>query len=133
MTDNPRLLFIIRGLPRSGKTTLAKTLTAGNGVMYAADDLFEITGKYIFNPSLLPEAHETCRNNVESAMKLKSTPIAVHNTFSQRWEAEPYFALAKKYDYSVFVTECQSSFGENGHNVPESSIVKMVDRWEPLI
>jgi len=119
-------------LPGSGKTTVAKRLVESKMDMFAADDFFEKSGAYIFNPALLPEAHEECRNNLESAMANKRTPLAVHNTFSMRWEAEPYFVLAKKYGYALYVIECQNDFGSI-HGVPKEAIDKMISRWEPLI
>lgn len=124
-------LFLFRGLPGSGKTTLAKMILDSANDMFAADDYFEKSGAYVFNPALLPEAHEECRNNVENAMLNKRKRIVVHNTFSMRWEAEPYFALAKKHGYNVFVLECQNDYG-NVHNVPKESIQKMIERWEPI-
>jgi len=127
-----RYLFLVRGLPGSGKSTVAAELIGHEGVMVAADDYFEKSGEYIFDPSKLPDAHEECRNNVEKAMLADCPKIAVHNTFSQRWEAEPYFALATKHKYSISVVECQSNFG-NIHGVPDSTILKMIERWEPLV
>ena len=125
-------LYVIRGLPGSGKSSLAKELIIDHGKVFSADDYFERSGQYIFNPAKLPEAHDECRENVRKAMESKCPKIAIHNTFSKRWEAEPYFALAKKFGYSVSVIECQSNFG-NIHNVPNDKILKMIERWEPLV
>ena len=79
--------------------------------------------------------HADCFSNVECAMadgeKAEKDVLAVANTFSQAWEAEPYFKLAEKYDYSTFVIECQNAF-ENVHGVPQSTIDAMRDRWEGL-
>tara|TARA_B000000460_G_C21446152_1_gene361671 strand:- start:301 stop:714 length:414 start_codon:yes stop_codon:yes gene_type:complete len=128
----PQRLYVVRGLPGSGKSSLAKELIADHGEMFSADDYFEKSGEYIFNPAALPEAHAECRENVRRAMESECRKIVIHNTFSKRWEAEPYFALAKKFGYSVSVIECQSSFG-NIHGCPEDKILKMIERWEPLV
>tara|TARA_Y100000310_G_scaffold332881_1_gene409318 strand:+ start:7765 stop:8133 length:369 start_codon:yes stop_codon:yes gene_type:complete len=122
----------VRGLPGSGKSAVAAELVSDCGEMYAADDYFEKSGEYIFDPARLPEAHEECRNNVERAMEAKCPKIAIHNTFSKRWEAEPYFALAEKYGYSMSIIECQSNYG-NVHGVPDSTVLNMIERWEPLL
>ena len=132
MSSNKKFLFLVRGLPGSGKSTVAAELVADCGEMYAADDYFEKSGEYIFDAAQLPNAHAECRDNVEKAMLEACPKIAVHNTFSMRWEAEAYFALATKHNYSVSVVECQSSFG-NIHGVPEGSVLKMIERWEPLL
>ena len=143
--DN-HILYIIRGLPGSGKTTLAKNLTQPHNSlavadrqdryvkhsMHAADDFFyDKDGNYKFNPELLPRAHANCHDAVEADMVENYCSIAVHNTFSQRWEVAPYYELAVKYGYFVVVIECQNNFG-SVHGVPQSSIDAMAARWETL-
>ena len=125
-----RTLYLVRGLPGSGKTTLAHKLA---DQVFSADDYFYEKGKgvYHFASEELPMAHSECRRKTASAMATGSTDIAVANTFSQAWEAADYFELAKVYGYRVSVVECQSQFG-NIHGVPESSMERMRDRWESL-
>lgn len=126
-----KVLYIVRGLSGSGKTTLAHQLSP---VVHSADDWFtDEDGNYDFNPdpSELGNAHYTCQMSVESGMQEQKQKIAVANTFSQAWEAEPYFKLAQKYGYSPFVVECQNTF-ENVHGVPKETIGAMQERWEQL-
>ncbi len=135
-----KVLYIVRGLSGSGKSSIARELV--NDVwysesesfvkdFYSADDYFtDKHGNYNFDPNKLKEAHEQCQKNVEIAMQKPCVyKVAVANTFSQAWEAEPYFKLAEKYDYHPFVLECQNDFG-NIHGVPQKSIDKMKERWE---
>ena len=137
-----KTLYIIRGLPGSGKSTLGYNLASfdrsgrlhgGYDVhAYAADDWF--TDKdlnYNFNPVELPDAHEDCRARVMGAMMSDVENICVCNTFSQAWEAEPYFKLCKQYEYTPVVLECQSQFGSI-HGVPQETIDEMKEQWEPL-
>ena len=138
-----KTLYIIRGLPGSGKSTLGESLAsyARSGRLkgaydvhsYAADDWFtnSKTGEYNFNPAELPDAHEDCRARVMGSMMSNVDNICVCNTFSQAWEAEPYFKLCEQYEYTPVVLECQSQFG-NVHEVPQESIDAMKERWEPL-
>lgn len=127
-----KVLYIVRGISGSGKTTLAHTLTHN---VFSADDYFtDSAGNYHFDPSELGDAHADCKSNVESAMKRckgNLLSIAVANTFSEAWEAEPYFELAEKYGFSPFVVECQNSF-PNTHNVRQETIDAMRKRWESL-
>ena len=137
-----KVLYIVRGLSGSGKTTLAEEIA--NPIwcsdreeffknVYSADDYFtDEQGNYNFDPAELANAHADCFSNVEKAMtKDYIHKIAVANTFSQSWEAEPYFKLAKKYGYSPFVIECQNTF-KNVHEVPQETIDAMRTRWENL-
>lgn len=129
MTDN-NTLFIIRGLPGSAKTTLGKMLSEQT---FAADDFFEEEdGSYNFDPAKLGEAHGFCKIRVEQALAHKCPVVSVCNTFTQAWEAAPYFELAKKYGYRVSVIHCQNDFG-NVHGVPVEAIERMKERWEENI
>lgn len=121
-------LYIIRGLPGSGKSTLAKIL-AGDHTS-EADQYFidEDTGEYQYNPALVRQAHEWCQNNIRHYLKSNFPVVAVSNTFAQKWEYEPYLAMAKEYGYEVFIIVCQNDFG-NIHNVPEEAIERMRKRW----
>ena len=136
-----KTLYIIRGLPGSGKSTLGEKL-ADSYVdyhpkfggpkchSYAADDWFtDRNGNYNFVPQELSQAHEDCRSRVLGAILSGAENIAVCNTFSQAWEAEPYIELCNTYGYTPVVLECQSQFG-NIHDVPQESINAMADRWD---
>lgn len=130
-----RVLYIVRGLPGSGKSTLGEKLAPE--ACYAADDYFtDGDGGYHFNPTQLVWAHTDCQRNVEEDMVggrvLPVPAIAVCNTFTKKKEAKPYFVLAEKYGYNVFVIHCQNDFG-NVHNVPEDVIDKMRARWDDNI
>ncbi len=84
-------LFIIRGLPGSGKTSLGNKLSL---LLYAADDFFvDAEGRYKFDPSKLGQAHAQCQENVRKALEFGCEKVAVTNTFTQRWEIQPYLDI----------------------------------------
>ena len=124
-------LFIVRGLPGSGKSTLASKL----GKVVSADDFFTIDGLYTFNVADLPNAHAWCLVAARNALKWGD--VAVANTFSQRWEMEPYLLLAAKLASRVFVLDLfdggctdEDLFARNVHGVPLATIQVMRARWE---
>lgn len=87
-------LFIVRGLPGSGKTSLGHKLSL---LVYAADDFFvDEDGRYNFDPAKLGQAHAACQDNVRKALNYGCEEVAVTNTFTQRWEIQPYLDLVKE-------------------------------------
>lgn len=122
-----KTLIIIRGLPGSGKSTLAGLLAEHN---VAADDFFDIYFEGRFEAQLLPAAHKWCKDLTEEWMEDGMPVIAVHNTFTQEWEMQPYFDLAEEYDYRVATVVVENRHGSNSvHDVPEKTIEKMRRRF----
>lgn len=130
-------LYIIRGLPGSGKSTFALNLVGADFLVCEADKYFIVDGKYKFDASKLKEAHESCRNLVETYMKDSLVndqfyrEIAVSNTFTQEWEMQAYIDLAKQYGYMIFTVIVENRHeGVNQHGVSDEVLTKMRDRFE---
>lgn len=121
-------LIIIRGLPGSGKTTLAIN-SFGDALHYEADFFFEEDGEYIFDSRLLKQAHAWCQAMAERAMARGSHNVVVSNTFTQKWEMQPYLDMALKYGHTVRVIHTTGEF-KSVHNVPNEQMEKMRFRWE---
>ena len=130
MTD----LILIRGLPGSGKTTLTDNL---NATAVAADDFFTSAfGVYEFDPALLGTAHAYCQHRTLTLLN-EGSNVVVHNTFSCRWEMQPYIEMAQTtgarlvvvdiYDGGCSVAEL---FERTTHGVPMDAIANMRLRWE---
>jgi predicted kinase len=120
-------LFLLRGLPGSGKSTLAKSI---GGVFIEADLFFEYEGKYEFDASKLKDAHEWCQNAVKVWTKNGVEKIVVSNTFTQEWEMDYYFELAKKHKYQVYSLIVENRHGGvNEHGVPTEKIEQMRNRF----
>jgi len=126
-------LFLLRGLPGSGKSTMAKSL---GGEFVEADRYFMKYGKYEFDATKLREAHKWCLEQVREWMRVDSkgfdiNRIVVSNTFTQEWEMQPYYDLAKEYGYMVFSIIVENRHGgKNVHNVPEDKINQMRDCFQ---
>ena len=128
-----KILFIVRGLPGSGKSTFAKTL---GGTHFETDNFFMVDGEYKFDVTKLKAAHEWCQNSVNTAMILNITTdlnntIVISNTFTQEWEMKPYFDMAETYGYRVFSLIVENRHGGvNQHGVPEDKLEIMKNRFE---
>jgi predicted kinase len=128
-----KTLYIVRGLPGSGKSTFAKTL---GGTRFETDNFFMVDGEYKFDGSKIKEAHNWCQNSVNSAMILNNTAglnetIVVSNTFTQEWEMKPYYDMAETYGYKVFSIIIENRHGGvNEHSVPDEVLTKMRERFE---
>ena len=139
-----KTLYIIRGLPGTGKSTLGEKLadsymdyhpTKGGLKIhsYAADDFFyDDQGVYNYVPQLISQAHQHCHDNVRDAMISQAENICVCNTFTQAWEAEAYFKLCDDNKYTAVVLHCQTEFG-NVHDCPQDKIDEMAARWDHSI
>ena len=124
-------LFLLRGLPGSGKSTLAESI---GGMHMEADKYFMYEGKYEFDASKLKEAHAWCQNAVSVWMTNSVEKIVVSNTFTQTWEMDYYFELAKEHGYRVYSLVVENRHGgENVHNVPREKIEEMARRFNVKI
>ena len=134
-----KTLYIVRGLPGSGKSSFAKKLVHSDFLICEADKYFidKESGEYKFDGSKIKNAHEYCQNLVETYMKDSLIndqfyrEIVVSNTFTMEWEMEPYYELAKKYGYKVFSVIVENRHGgKNQHGVPDDKLELMRNRFE---
>jgi predicted kinase len=129
-------LILLRGVPGSGKTTLAKVILQQpsnvDPEILSADDFFETKdGEYIFDSSKLKEAHNYCQFRCSERMRQQKSRIVVANTFTQEWEMEEYFKMAERYNYRVHTLIVENRHGgENIHGVPKDKLQQMKDRFQ---
>ncbi|MDI1356381.1 MAG: AAA family ATPase [bacterium] len=130
-------LIILRGLPGSGKSTLSGILAENdNWPVFSIDDYFtdSITGSYAFRYRDNHLAYQWCENETEKAMVKKTEKIFIDNAFTLEWELEPYFALAKKHDYAIFVVTVENRHqGTNSHEVSEDQLKKMAEKYKVVL
>lgn len=127
------ILMLFRGLPGSGKSTIADT--TGFPVVSADDFFVGPDGVYRFDPTRLTQAHEDCQEVAWCA--LASGNVAVANTFSQGWEIQPYARIARLTGARLVVVDLfdggrsdAALAVRNTHGVPVETIQVMRARWE---
>jgi predicted kinase len=120
-----KILYIVRGMPGSGKSTFAQTLGLPH---FEADDFFtDLDGSYNFDPNLLKKAHKFCQNNVRQCLS-EGLSVVVANTFTTLKEIKPYIKMAEEYDAEVIVATCTGDYGSI-HGIPESTLERMKARF----
>ncbi|XP_050005817.1 NEDD4-binding protein 2 isoform X3 [Alexandromys fortis] len=137
------VLVLLRGLPGSGKSYLARTLQEDNpgGVILSTDDYFYINGQYQFDVKYLGEAHEWNQNRAKEAFEKKVSPVIIDNTNLQAWEMKPYVALSQKHKYKVLFREPDTWWKfkpkelarRNIHGVSKEKIARMLEHYQRFV
>jgi predicted kinase len=131
-------LYIMRGIAGSGKSTLAKEVGRG-GVVLATDDFFTVGDEYLFDPTMLTDAHLWNQGRAIDAMKRGISPVVIDNVNSRAWEAKAYVESGIKYGYQIEILEPNTPWKfdadelakRNTHQVPKDAIEQKIKEWEP--
>jgi hypothetical protein len=120
-------LYLIRGVPGSGKSTFAWQLFKSRLVqrMYEADDYFISAGEYQFDPRKLEDAHNQCKRNTWLAL-YEGMSVAVSNTSCAEWEVETYATIARETEANfVSIIVENRHDGKNIHGCPDAKVEQM--------
>jgi len=126
-----KTVYIMSGLPGSGKTTYVRRNLPGAFVV-SADLFFSSGGSYHFDASLLGAAHDVCRNKFHSHITTKCTEIVVDNT-NLIWSDCAWYvyrALAAGYEVVVVQLRCsvREASNRNIHGVGMDHLQRMAGR-----
>ncbi|NXI32026.1 N4BP2 protein, partial [Sterrhoptilus dennistouni] len=135
-----QVLVLLRGVPGSGKSYLARNLLEDNpgGIILSTDDYFYKHGQYHYDPDCLGEAHDWNRKRAKEAFERRISPIIIDNTNIQAWEMKPYVTLAQEFKYKVMFREPDTWWKfkpkelerRNIHGVSKEKIKRMLERYE---
>lgn len=125
-------LYLIRGIPGSGKSTFATQLFLSGIVQKVteADDYFtQEDGSYVFDPKKLGAAHSQCQQKTREYLSLGYS-VAVSNTSTTESEVDIYAKIAERYGAQFISIIVENRHGSsNVHNVPREALERMKQRF----
>lgn len=151
-----KFAFICRGLPGSGKSTIAHGIASQNGelksfieddiifyvknemfysAVHSTDQFFMKDGVYNFNQERLGFFHSLNFKKFKQSLDLGIEIVICDNTNTTRKEYLKYVEAAKYYGYmTALITTphptIEESLNRNVHNVPREVIERMLSRWQ---
>ena len=133
-------VFILRGIPGSGKSTIAERLGLGYSpndvVVHSTDNYFyDEKGNYNFDPKKLGYFHalnlmaftKSCNTGVEV--------VVLDNTNTKHREYKKYVKVAEEMGYRIHILtigdfDIDKADERNTHGVPREAIEKMAERFQ---
>lgn len=141
-----RQVYLMRGVPGSGKSTWAEALQRHDRqvLILSADSYHLKDGLYQFDPLKVRQAHDACLtaflDDLERNERRTAAPLVVDNTNLALWEIAPYYRLAECLGFPVEIIELATPLhvclGRQLHGVPAEKLGMMqaiMDFHTPLL
>lgn len=120
-------LYLIRGLPGSGKSTYAKSLNC----LHVEVDMYHVVdGNYTFSPARAKAAHDWCQGAVRAALSA-GLDVAVADPFPSQWLMHPYMQMASEFGATVVIVRTTANYG-NIHSIPADELQRMHEHFEDI-
>uniref|UniRef100_A0A915BJQ6 Smr domain-containing protein n=1 Tax=Parascaris univalens TaxID=6257 RepID=A0A915BJQ6_PARUN len=135
------VLLLMRGVPGSGKSYLARELLAGtNGVVHSTDNYFIENGVYTFDANKLQEFHLRNLKEAKNAMSNGIKPIIIDNTNIYARHMQAYITQAVKFLYEIYFVEPQTEWKmeanecarRNTHSIAVEKISYLLETFEAV-
>lgn len=133
LTGRP-ILYIIRGLPGSGKTTFANTL--GCLVLSPYDHYSTSSGQYLWaeRGKEEPDKVRDFTHDIISTCFSNQCDVAITGCLMEKQEIKSYIYASMPFEYESVVISLkkpiEKCIQDGSHNVPKKDIEAMIKRWE---
>ena len=136
-TETEKSIILIRGLPGSGKTTLARILSDnGKYPVFSVDSYFTDpeSGDYRFNYRENYLAYKQCEDSARAALNRGEQKVFIDNTLTLEWEIEPYMKMASEFGYRIFIVTVENRHGgKNVHEITDEQLQKMAAKYRVVL
>ena len=136
-TDTEKSIILLRGLPGSGKTELARILSEnGKYPVFSVDSYFTDpeSGEYRFNYRNNHLAYKQCEESARAALARGELKVFIDNTLTLEWEIEPYMKMASEFGYRIFIVTVENRHGgKNVHEITDEQLQKMAAKYRVVL
>lgn len=125
-------MYLIRGLPGSGKSTFAETIADAMNAQHFEHDRYLYTdeGEYLWTPKRMAYAYRQCLRDTEAAMTT-GVDVVVSNVFPTAKAMKNYRKLAEQYAYRLTYAVVENRRGGvNVHDVPQEALDDMRNAFQ---
>lgn len=125
-------LQLIRGLPGSGTSTLAKEVYLPKGYVHFESEMFFMeNGRFAYDPKKNSEARKWCRDQVYEAL-CAGRDVVVSDWFIRKESVEPYRVLAKTFKADLNILTIKTQF-ESKRVKNKAKFEQIKSRWEEVV
>ena len=136
--DKFKYWFITRGLPGSGKSTVARKIAGTEGVVHSTDIYIDKSeGESTFTSAKMVEIHEKNFAEFSKSIDAGIGVVVVDHTNVWEWEIQKYSDYATQNNYIVSIVTlphitAEVAASRTSHGLTQKKIDGIMSIWEPF-